>query len=261
MEMLEALLFLMTGTLIGSFSALLGIGGAVILIPVLSLLFGLPIQMAMAIALITNVAVSLSAVLKYERKGLLHRNAVKIMNIAAVPGIIAGIAISTNSPASAIMILYGSFLLFMVALAFVNNKSKDREPIKEPEHIDRKGHSMLGFIIGILCGALGLGGGGLAVSVQTNFFKTPIKNAIANSMGTIAIASTIGAILYFMFSGTLFDAEEALIITAMTVPGAVIGARISAGAADMLKTKYIRYAFNLTLLYIAYSMITRGLGW
>lgn len=252
--------YLSAGLFTGAFGGLLGLGGAIILIPIMTLVFGLPFHVAITVALINNVAVSLSAVLRYNRSGLMHKNVVLAMNAGSIPGIVIGVAIASQSPENAIKIFYGLFLLSMIALSVWGRGSQSSDPVKEPETFDRPGHTMLGFFMGTLGGLLGIGGGGLAVTAQVHFFKTHIKNAIANSSGTIVVASAFGAIVYLLL-GTFDASSEALITAALIVPGSVIGARLGAGITERLPAKHIKYIFNFTLLYIAYNMIKSGMGW
>ena len=87
---INILMMFCTGIVSGIFGALLGIGGATILIPVLTLLLLVPIHLAVAISLINNVAVSLTSALKYNEQGLVHKGIVMVMNIGSILGIVIG---------------------------------------------------------------------------------------------------------------------------------------------------------------------------
>ena len=259
---LSLLLFFITGAASGILGGLLGIGGAIILVPALTLLYGVPIHMAIAVSLLNNVAVSVSSTLRYRRMGLLNRRVIFLMNVGSVAGIVIGTFIATKSPEDAIKVLFGAFLLFMVANALLQRNAADAEGMPELNNKAEGGLAGLGFVMGLMGALLGLGGGTVAVPVLNNIFKMPLKQAIANSLATIILASTLGAIIYFyLSSGTLFSAEEALLTTVTIIPGSIIGANIGTRISEHLHTKYIKYIFYVLLLYIAYSMIKSGMGW
>lgn len=259
---IDVVLFLITGLVAGAFGGLLGLGGAVILVPALALGFGLPVHMVIAVSLISNIFVSLTSAIAYKRRGLLHRKTILIMNVGSIGGIIMGTIIAAHSPADTIKLIFGIVLLFLIAEAVLVRRELDLGEAPEPEHVNMPAFSALGFGMGLLGAMLGIGGGTLAVPVQNSLLKVPLKNAIANSLATIVVSATVGAITYFIVgSGTLFSAEEALITAAAVVPGSVVGAKLATTVSDRLPVRYIRYIFYLVLLYIAYNMIRSGMGW
>lgn len=263
LELIDIILFLITGFVAGTFGGLLGLGGATILVPALTLGFGLPVQMVVAVSLISNVFVSITAAIGYNRRGLIYKKTVVIMTLGSIIGVVAGTAIATMSPESLIKLLFGIFLLFLFLEGVIRvPRKEDSRPAGEPEKLNVPGLSALGFVMGLLGAILGLGGGTLATPVQHSFFRMPLKNAIANSLATIIVSASLGAILYFALgAGRLFSAEEALITAAAVVPGAVIGAKVSTLVERYLPERYIKYIFYVVILYIAYKMIMSGMGW
>ncbi len=259
---INILMMFCTGIVSGVFGALLGIGGATILIPVLTLVLLIPIHLAVAISLINNVAVSVTSALKYNEQGLIHKGIVMVMNVGSILGIVIGTIIATRSPASTIEILFGFFLLAMVAIALIPRKAKSYENNLEKIHAEQKpGLLGLGFIMGLLGAILGVGGGTVAVPTLNDIFHLPFKNSIANSLATIVVASSLGAIVYFYLgAGTLFSAQQALLTAVVIVPGSVIGAHAGAHLSKYIPTKHIKYIFYALLLYVAYNLIRSGAG-
>jgi uncharacterized protein len=263
LELVDILLFLITGFVAGAFGGLLGLGGATILVPALTLGFGLPIHMAIAVSLISNVFVSITATIGYNRRGLVNWNIVLIMTLGSIAGVLIGTVVATQSPADLIKLLFGLFLLIVVLEGILRVRRKGPDDcVKMPDKINVPGYSLLGFVMGLLGALLGIGGGTVATPVQHSFFGQPLKNAIANSLATIIVSALMGAILYFILgSSHLFSAEDALITAAAVVPGAVVGARFAFVAEKHLPEHYIKYIFYAAILYVAYNMIKSGLGW
>jgi len=259
---LSLLLLFITGVVSGTFGGLLGIGGATILVPALTLLFGIPIHLAIGVSLLNNVAVSVSATVKYRNRGLLDKRVILIMNVGSIAGIFIGTFLATRSPEAALKVAFGIFLLFLVADAFIRKRAVEDRSTGELTAKKEAGLTGLGFVMGMMGALLGLGGGTVAVPALNNFFKMPLKRAIANSLATIILSSSLGALIYFyLSSGTLFSAEQALLTAASILPGSILGARAGAAISERLHTKYIKYIFYALLLYIAYNMIKSGLGW
>jgi uncharacterized membrane protein YfcA len=261
----DIILFLLTGFAAGTFGGLLGLGGATILVPALTLAFGLPVHMVVAVSLISNFFVSTTATIGYSRRGLVQWRTVLIMTLGSIAGVLIGTVIATRTPADLIKVLFGLFLLFLVleAILRMGRKQKRPDPHTEGTAIANvPGYSALGFLMGLLGALLGIGGGAVATPVQHTFFKLPLKNAIANSLATIIVSALMGAVLYFiMGSGHLFSTEEALITAAAVVPGSVAGARFATHVEKRLPEHYIKFIFYAVVLYIAYNMIKSGMGW
>jgi uncharacterized membrane protein YfcA len=264
---IDILLFLVTGFVAGTFGGLLGLGGATILVPALTLGFGLPVYLAVMVSLVSNFFVSTTAVISYNRQGLIHWRTVYVMTLASIAGVIIGTIIATRSPAGLIKVLFGVFLLVLVIEGVLRVRWKgpgklEKVPFQASEKVNVPGYSILGFIMGLLGAMLGIGGGTLATPVQHTFFKLPLKNAIANSLATIIVSAFLGAMLYFiMGAGHLFSTEEALVTAATVVPGSVAGAKFATIAGKHIPERYIKFIFYTVILYIAYNMIKSGMGW
>ncbi|MCD1296164.1 sulfite exporter TauE/SafE family protein [Methanocella sp. CWC-04] len=261
MEPFNIILLFLSGLISGAFGGMIGIGGSTLLVPILTLAMGMPVHTVIPIGLLNNIAVSSSAVLKYHKMGLLHKNTVMIMNIGSVPGIIAGTYIASISTDTTIKLIFGGFLLVVLMQALIRKDGGENVTMEEPENIDKKGFSILGFFMGLLGALLGIGGGVIAVPVQVHQFKVPLRNAIANSLGTIVLASSLGALIYISINaGRLFSPDDVIESIIFIAPGSIIGATLSAKTSKRLPERYIKYIFYATVAYIAYRMITSGLG-
>ena len=150
----------------------------------------------------------------------------------------------------------------MVVIAFIPRKAKSYENDMDKVHAEHKpGLAGLGFIMGLLGAILGVGGGTVAVPTLNDIFHLPFKNSIANSLATIVVASSLGAIVYFYLgAGTLFSAQQALLTAVVIVPGSVIGAQAGTHFSKYIPTKHIKYIFYAVLLYMAYNLIRSGTG-
>ena len=159
------------------------------------------------------------------------------MNAGSIAGIAIGTIIATRSPGDLIKVLVRPVPPFLITEAVMlrsrpessnERHSRVKRSVAEPERINSARLCLGRFFHGNPRGMLGLGGGTVAVPVQNVLFKIPLKNAIANSLATIVVSASIGAVLYFLLgSGHLFSASDALIVAAAIVPGSITGAYLA----------------------------------
>lgn len=195
------LLYVIIGAIAGILSGLLGIGGGIVTVPCLLILFpylGFPKEYIMHMAIATSLAAMIfnttSATLAHnKRKAILWKVFWKL-----VPGLIIGSAIgalvATRLPDLILEIIFGSFLI-LLALYFYRSKAVKSEMHKLPHPLIL---NTLCGTIGAISNLLGIGGGSMTVPLLTAF-KMKDKNAIGTSAATTLITTICGTISYLIF--------------------------------------------------------------
>ena len=259
------LAFLVLGALVGFAAGLLGIGGGLLLVPCLTLLFapaGVPgarlVHMAIATSLATIMFTSVSSVLAHHRRGAVLWPVVKML----VPGILAGSWIGPwigkqLSSASLAML----FALFVVG--FATQMLRDRAPAASRELPGALGMLGAGGVIGILSGLVGVGGAFISVPFMT-WCNVRIHNAVGTSAALgfpIAFAGTLSNITYGMKTpglppGSLgFVFLPALLLVSLA---SVFTAPLGARTAHRLPVKALKKVFAVTMLALAGYMLDRA---
>jgi uncharacterized membrane protein YfcA len=254
------------GAAVGFAAGLLGIGGGLLVVPVLTLLFTvnevpkeLVVHMAIATSLATIMFTSISSVLAHHRRGAVSWQIVKVL----VPGLLIGswigpwIGKQLNS--SALALLFAAFVTISGTRMLLHRKPPAARELPEP-----LGMLAAGGVIGILAGLVGAGGGFVSVPFMT-WCNVKIHDAVATSAALgfpIALAGTVSNIHYGMGTPGLppgsigfIHVPVLLVVSFASVLTAPFGAR----TAHRLPVESLRKVFALTLFALAGYMLFKAL--
>lgn len=249
-----SLLLFASGFGAGGLGALLGIGGGVILVPLLSLAFGVPLTHAVAISLACVIGSSTGAAASYVRD---HRVDVRLgmkLEIFTVAGAILGAFIAPLLPTSALQILF-ALMLIPAAHAMLRPAPAD-EVSTLPEAGARNlplGYAA-SFGAGGLSAVLGIGGGPIKVPVMTMLMGVPFKVASATSNFMIGVTASASVFIYY--SRGLLD----LSIATPTVLGVMGGAWLGSRLMPHIATRSLKRLFAVLLVVLSVQMFLKGVG-
>ncbi len=256
------------GFFAGVFGGLLGIGGSIIMIPLLTLVHGPNQQLYQAAAMIVNVPVAASATIKHAIKRVIKASVVKALLPTALVGIVLGVTLSNMISTEWLQIVFAVFLGYIGISELFRILSK-REVIENdastsPEtNPPRLRIPLIGGFNGIIAGLLGIGGGVILIPLLRRFCKLDMKTAIAASSMTMLITATVGATYKNLAlpelrapDGTPLEIGQSLIIAGAMVPTAFIGSYIGAGLTHRLPIQSIKLVFAILVLFAAIRM-----GW
>lgn len=270
----ETLAFIvLIGMVAGTLGGLLGVGGSVVMIPALALLFGTGDNQHLyqASAMTANLAVALPAAVRHRRAGALCPSVLRWMLPIAVATIVLGVLLS-NLPIfrdQAGGLWLGRVLAVFLIYVTVMNIQKLRQPKtnRDQESLDQARitpvrSGSVGTVMGTVAGLLGIGGGALAVPLQQALIKLPLRNAIANSSFVMVFSAGIGATLklatldqHYASAGSGWAAwQTALMLSTILAPSAIIGAGLGAKLTHTLPLTYVRTAFVLLMVAAAVKM-------
>ncbi|HTO12006.1 MAG TPA: sulfite exporter TauE/SafE family protein [Candidatus Binatia bacterium] len=266
-----------TSVVAGGAGAVLGLGGGILLIPILTLFFGVDLHYAMGASIVSVIATSSGAAAAYLRTSLSNVRIGLFLALATVSGALVGAALAGVVPARVLQLLLGLAL----AYSTVTTLRQLRVELPEPGGADplalrfglegtyfdaaldrdvkyRASRVALGFGAmagaGMLSGLLGIGSGAFKVLAMDHFMRLPMKVSTATSNFMIGITSAASAGIYFA-RGDIHPLLAAPVAVGVLV-GAAAGTRLMA----RLRNSTIRKAFLPVLGWLAVSMILRGLG-
>ena len=212
------LILLFSAVFAGFLGALLGLGGGVIVVPVLTLVFHVDIRYAIAASLISIVATSSGAAASFLRDHLTNLRLAVLLEIGTVSGAVVGFLISKQAKTSFLFLLFGFFLLFS-ALMMLRKKSDSLSEVDHPwsaklklggQFVNEKNevvfykvaHVPFGivamFFAGMLSALLGIGSGIFKVLAFDNAMKVPMKISSATSNFMIGVTAAASAGAFFM---------------------------------------------------------------
>ena len=272
MEILLFVYILSTSFIAGIIGSLLGLGGGIILVPALTILFNIPIHEAIGVSFIGVLVNSSSSSLVYIKNRITDMRLSSILELGAVTGSIIGaytaLLIESNILSTIFGIVLGYIAIDMYRKLKKNsvNNNRELESGDEREYFDEstnetikyyvtreKEGTILSIIGGVFAGLLGLGGGAIFVPIMNRIMKVPIKVAIATSSFMIGITSLVGALIFF--NNGFIDVTIASPIILGIFFGAQIGSRVN----KVIDKKILTNIFCLVLIYIALRMIINGL--
>ena len=274
-----ALTFLvLLGVIAGTLGGMLGVGGSIVMIPGLAVLFSLdrtpdPNQhLFQAAAMIVNVAVSIPATLRHRKAGALIPDALVWMLPAALVFVIVGVWVS-NLP-----IFQGAegglwlgrilavFMVYVIVMNILKLRSKQPNDNVDAQNITPTRSSIVGAVMGSIAGLLGIGGGAVAVPLQQTLMKLPLRSCIGNSSAIICISATLGAIYknatlaQHAHGSATVTWPMSLLIAGLLAPTAWLGARMGASLTHRLPLRQVRMAFIALMAVAAWKMAGLPLG-
>ncbi len=259
----------------GLIGALIGLGGGIIITPMLVLAFGVDIRYAMGAALVSVIATSSGAGAAYLRNGISNMRIGLFLCVATTSGAVAGALLATVLNQNTLSIIFGVALLATVVLSLGKKKEvSDENTLSDPLAVKlrlpgtrpvgelRKSYPVLhvvpGFLVmiiaGILSGLLGIGSGAFKVLAMDQIMGIPFKvtTATSNFMIGVTAAASVGIYLKRGYIDPAIVAPVALGVLA----GAFLGAKLLAVA----PVKLLKAIFLVAVSLISVQMILNGLG-
>ncbi|HJP70479.1 MAG TPA: sulfite exporter TauE/SafE family protein [Candidatus Limnocylindria bacterium] len=266
----ELLLFL-SGLAAGAFGGLLGLGGGILIVPILTIGFGVPITAAAGVSLVSVIATSAGGAAFNVRNGRADVRIGMLLAAGTVVGALTGGVIAGILPDRVLAGLFAALMAYtavtmgrrLLQRDGLNQRQADAavDPSAPdgPDAPDYRTHRVgpgigLSFVAGNVSGLLGVGGGVVVVPLMNLLLGAPLMVAAATSNFMIGMTAAAGAYAY-LFRG---DVDPAL--AAPMVIGVVIGASGQARVASRIPTTALRVAFIAVLAYVTYEMALRALG-
>ena len=260
----------------GLLGALGGVGGGLVIVPVLTLGFGVDIHLAAGASIVSVIATSSGAAVAFLRDGWANIRIAMFLQIATVIGAIVGALVAPDVPVQVLLLTLAIVLLISVAmqLARLNDEPGTDVPLAAPDRF-RLGGSYLSLrlkreleyrparvsaglammaVAGVISGLLGIGSGALKVLAMDGLMRLPMKvsSATSNFMIGVTAAASVGI---YVARGYV-DARLVAPVTLGILIGAVVGARML----PRLTNRHVRLVFVPVLLIIALETLLRGLG-
>ena len=274
--MSAALIALLVSVGAGGFGSLVGIGGGLIIVPVLSVGLGYDVKTAIAASLIGVIATSLSASPRYIRSGIADRRLALLLLVAASLGGLAGGLTAGYLDGRALSLLF-SLLLAGVALRMLWQIRHPVIPLPVDDDAVGSGFASsymepttgqdvayqarriragtaVSFVAGNISGLLGVGGGIINVPTMNVLMHVPIR--VATTTSTYMLAATAAA------SATVYVVSDEVdpMLAAPVALGVIVGARIGARLSMRLSQSVLRLAFVAVAAVFAVSMFAKFLS-
>jgi hypothetical protein len=263
---------------LGSFSAgllgaLTGLGGGVVIVPLLTSMFGVDLRYAVGASLVSVIATSLGAASTYIKKGYTNLRLGMFLEVGTTIGAIIGAIIATFVSVKALTIVLAIVLIYSAYLSqrprIENTQDEPADPLADylklnnsyptPDglmsyqvHSVPVGFSMM-ILAGVLSGLLGIGSGGFKVLAMDQAMRLPFKVSTTTSNFMIGVTAAASAGVYL--ARGYIDPGLSMPVMLGVLPGAFLGARVLAGT----QTEILRTIFSIVLVVMALKMVYNNL--
>jgi uncharacterized protein len=258
----------------GLLGALTGLGGGVVLVPLLTVFFHVDIRYAIGVSLISVIATSSGAAAAYVREGFSSVRIGMFLEVATTLGAILGAYLATVVHTQALAIIFGLVLIYSAVVSWQQRKEaaqevkghsrwseklelsgsypgRDGKPCNyEVENIP--GGFGLMFVAGTLSGLLGIGSGAVKVLAMDKVMKVPFKVSTTTSNFMIGVTAAASAGIYL---------HRGLVAPGLAFPvmlGVLAGSLIGARYLVRARTAVLRSVFTLVVLALGIEMIVNG---
>ncbi len=274
MDTLIFTILIWLGSMVAGFlGSLTGLGGGVVIVPLLALVFGVDIRYAIGASLVSVIATSSGAASAYVKEGFTNIRIGMFLEIATTLGALAGAYWAARLPTSTIAIIFGVILLYSSYLSGRQQKRRIEVDRSDPlvtrlkmdgtyptpqglEHYHAysvpSGFGLM-FVAGSISGLLGIGSGAMKVLAMDQVMHIPFKVSTTTSNFMIGVTAAASAGVYL--NRGYIDPGIAMPV----VLGVLIGSFMGTHELMIAKTRRLRIIFSSIILLLAIEMIYNGL--
>ena len=290
--MIAGLVLLAGGFAAGTFGSLLGLGGGVLIVPLLTLGFGVPLRGAVAVSLVSVIVTSNAGAAVYLSRHVANLRLGMVLELFTATGALMGGLVAFLLPVEVLEGLFAVLMLWVAAsmarrrepsrveerveVAGGDSRSPavadaeavvevDRPPTDPVTFTDRLGGAeyrihrlplgMLGSVgAGLVSALLGVGGGIIKVPLMHLLLGVPLRISTATSNMMIGVTATSSAVIY------LLRGEVDPFVAGPTAIGVFLGASLGSRVSHRIDVRILRWLFVLVLLYTAFEMTRKALG-
>lgn len=269
----------------GFFGALVGIGGGIVIVPALSIIFHLPVHTAIAASIVSVIATSIAGARSYVDQQITNVRLGMFLEISTTLGALVGTLIGVMVHGWILAEIFAALILYMAVFSFRTRKTEDkmietgiydngipRDRISRSLKLAGNYHdaamgaevnyqatraiegSLISSLAGIGSGMLGIGGGVIKVAAMNSLMGIPMKVAVATSKFMIGVTASISAVVYFIAGGIDFY------VVAPVALGTMLGATLGSAVMNKLHSRVIKTVFFILMLYLGYQMFAKGLS-
>ncbi len=258
----EVIPLVVTGLVAGLTGGMLGFGGAIVVIPVLTLLLHRDQHLAQAVSMIVNIFVAAPALWYHHRNRAVRWDVVVRVLPVSMVLIVAGVEVGDRVSGELLRRLFGGFLVYLVV---INVLRLSRQRVEGEATALRTGFgptAVAGGTTGFLAGLLGIGGGPVAVPLLHRLCRLDVRQSIAAGSAIVCLISIVGAARKNAALPTLADPAgvplsiaESLWLAACMAPTAAVGALMGAELTHRLPQEGVRAVLLLVLMWAGVQMM------
>ena len=260
----------------GALGALLGLGGGVIIVPILTLMAGLNIHYAIGASIVSVIATSSGAAATYVKDKITNLRLGMFLEMATTTGAVVGAMVAGLLPGRVLSVVFGLVLAHAAWTMYRSRQEEVPTGVKgstlatrlrlhgayyDPALNRRVDYQITGvpqgfammWVAGVISGLLGIGSGVFKVIAMDTMMRAPIKVSTTTSNFMIGVTAAASAGIYFL-RGDIHP-----FIAAPVALGILLGTTVGTHLLLRLHGAAIRRIFVVVLILVALEMISRGI--
>ncbi len=268
----------------GFFGALLGVGGGIFIVPVMVLVFHLPMKIAVAASIVSVIATSNAGGSSYVDQRITNLRLGMFLEIFTTVGALSGSVLALYLHQWIMLLIFAAMLAYMAYAAFTTRNLDDQriaagDFVRAPQDrfsafLDLRGSyydaaarrpvdyvisgvpvgAGIAYLAGIASGLLGVGGGVLKVSAMNRYMNVPMKAAVGTSKLMIGVTAAVSSILFFTAGLIHF------VVVGPVALGTTTGATLGTMVMNRLHSFALKWIFAVLMVYLAYGMLAKALA-
>jgi len=271
----------------GVFGAMLGLGGGIFLVPILTLLFGYSFHTSVSASLIAVIATSSAAAATYVKEHLTNIRLGIVLETATTIGAVSGGLIAVHISANILAGVFAAVALYTSVNMLRRKRTDNARHVSAPttavelskterdwawaelsgsfydkvleqrvEYRPRRLPWGMGASVfaGMMSGMLGIGGGPIKVPIMYLIMRVPMRAAVGTSNFMVGVTAVASAFIYYNHGYV----DPAIVVP--TALGVVVGAEVGARISQRVRLPVLSYVFSVVLLYVAVQMLLDALG-
>jgi uncharacterized membrane protein YfcA len=262
------ILIFVVAFMVGLLGSMLGIGGGVLLIPLLTLFLGVPIKTAIGASIVSVIATSSAAGAVYVGHGLTHTRLAMVLEVATTTGALAGGITAVLISGRVLEAVFGVVLMYVVySMRHLPREEVATAPtgFLDTYYVDPlTGQDVVygvhrfpqgmaaSFVAGNISGLLGIGGGIIKVPIMSLVMGIPLKAAIATSNFMIGVTAATSALIYY---GRGYVDPQVAVPTAL---GILVGAQLGPRLGGRARSVTLKRLFQGLLIVFAAQMLWKA---
>lgn len=266
------LILLMGAYLAGLAGSLTGLGGGVVIIPLLTLGFHVDIRYAIGAALVASIATSSGSASAYVKEGITNVRLGMFLEIATTSGAVIGAILAIYTPVNIVAILFGVMLIFSATMTLrkkhgtalaegsklsytlkLNSSYPTKEGIVEYKLKNVAGGFSIMTVAGVLSGLLGIGSGALKVLAMDSAMRVPFRVSTTTSNFMVGVTAAASAVVYLQRG--YIDPGIAFPVIIGVLGGTFTGSKLLM----RINVKWLKIIFCTAITLIAANMIYNGI--
>lgn len=263
----------LTGFFAAGVGTMVGLGGGIVVVPMLAVVLGVELKAAIAASAICVVLSSLRGSTVYLRRGLVNIKLAMVLQVTAAMAAVVGGLVVIYAPVEVLKVIFAVTLASIVVAMILRPGGTERvekgpDPFGLVASFDRPGQKGearyipqnvgpgmgLSGMAGLTSGMLGIGGGAVHVPIMNSLMRVPLRAAVATSTFMVGMTATVSALIY---------TGAGLVDAAVTVPamaGIVVGSHVGSQVGSHVPVALLRKLFIGVLIVLTLAMAGDGLG-